>query len=123
VAIEFLQIVVIYVSVVAKDVTAEQVSNAIDAAFKDDGGTIMGGFVEELIEQGKQEGIKVGKQEGQQALRDATLNLLRLRFDAVSPSVTSRLAQITDLDVLGKLNNQAATAETLADFEQYLETL
>ena len=122
-AIEFLQIVVIYISVVAKDVTAEQVSNAIDAAFKDDGGTIMGGFVEELIEQGKQEGIKVGKQEGQQALRDATLNLLRLRFDAVSPSVTNRLTQVTDLEVLGKLNNQAATAETLTDFEQYLETL
>jgi hypothetical protein len=46
--------------------TAEQVNNAIDAAFKDDGGAIMGGFVEELIEQGKQEGIKVGKQKGLQ---------------------------------------------------------
>jgi hypothetical protein len=63
-AVEFLQIVVIYVSVVAKDVTAEQVSNAIDAAFKDDGGAIMGGFVEELIERGKQEGLQEGLKEG-----------------------------------------------------------
>ena len=118
-AVEFLQVVVVYISVAAKDMKAEQVSNAIDTAFREDGGVIMGGFVEELIEQGKREGL----QEGQQALREATLNLLRLRFDAVSPAVTNRLGQITDLKVLGELINRAATAGSLAVFEQHLETL
>jgi predicted transposase/invertase (TIGR01784 family) len=122
-AVEFLQIVVIYVSVVAKDVTAEQVSNAIDAAFKDDGGAIMGGFVEALIERGKQEGLKEGLQEGQQALRNTILDLLLLRFDAASTSITNRIGEITDLEKLRLLARQAGTAESLTNFEQYLDTL
>jgi predicted transposase/invertase (TIGR01784 family) len=118
-AIEFLQVVIIYISVTTKDMTAEQVNNAISAVFKDDGDAIMGGFVEELIEQGKKEGLE----EGQQALRNATLNLLRLRFDSVSPSINDRLRQITDLKVLEQLNSRAATAESLSAFESYLKTL
>jgi predicted transposase/invertase (TIGR01784 family) len=119
-AIEFLQVVVIYVSVVAKDITTEQVSNAIDAAFKDDGGAIMGGFVEELIEQGKQEGLQEGQQQG---LRNAILDLLLLRFDAASASISDRIGKITNLETLRQLNRQAATVETLTAFEEYLDTI
>ncbi|MFZ0545762.1 MAG: Rpn family recombination-promoting nuclease/putative transposase [Candidatus Promineifilaceae bacterium] len=123
IAVEFLQVVIIYISTTAKEMTVEQVSSAIDTAFKDDGGAIMGGFVEELIEQGKRQGKQEGLQEGQQALRSAILDLLRIRFDAAPPSLTNRLGEITDLELLRQLNRQAATAESLTAFEQYLNTL
>jgi hypothetical protein len=76
----------------------------------------MSGFVEELIEQGKQEGQ-------QQGLRNAILDLLRVRFDAASPSIVNRLEEVTDLEALILLNRQAGTAESLTDFEQYLNSL
>jgi hypothetical protein len=116
IGVEFLKIVVIYISTTAKAITAEQVNNALNAAFKDDGGAIMGGFVEELIEQGKQ----VGQQQG---LRNAILDLLRVRFDAAPLSIINRLEKVIDVEVLILLNRQAGTAESLADFEQYLNSL
>ncbi len=118
-AVEFLQVVVYYVSTTQK-ITAKKVSNAIDQAFKDDGGSIMSGFVEELIEQGKKEGLQEGQQQG---LRNAILDLLLLRFDAASISISDQVGEITDLGILKKLNRQAATAETLLAFQQYLESV
>jgi hypothetical protein len=79
----------------------------------------MSGFVEELIEQGKQEGLQVG----QQALRNAILDVLMLRFDAAPPTVSGRLEKINDLETLRQLNREAVTAESLAAFEQFLNTL
>jgi predicted transposase/invertase (TIGR01784 family) len=119
-AVEFLQVVVYYVSATTKDVTVKKVNNAVNTAFKKDGGSIMSGFVEELIEQGKQQGLEEGRQ---RELRNSILDLLLLRFDAASPSLSNRLEEINDLEALRQLNRQAATAETLSDFEQYLETL
>jgi predicted transposase YdaD len=80
----------------------------------------MGGFVEELIEQGKQEGLQEGQQQG---LRNSILDLLLLRFDAASASISDRIGKISNLETLKQLNRQAATAETLNDFEQYLDAL
>lgn len=123
-AVEFLRIVVIYVSVAVNDVTAAQVSHAINEAFQDDGGKIMSGFVEELIEQGKKEGLQEGLQEGQQqALRNTIFDVLLLRFDAAPPSIVDRLREVTDLETLRQLNRQAVIAESLSDFEQSLASL
>jgi flagellar biosynthesis/type III secretory pathway protein FliH len=121
-AVEFLRVVVVYVST-TKEVTTKQVSDAISTAFKDDGGTIMSGFVQDLIEQGKQQGLQEGLHEGQQALRSTILDLLMLRFDPAPPSITKRVGEMTNLEELKLLARQAGTAESLTDFEQYLNTL
>ena len=126
-ALEYLESALRYLSAASKEITAAEMNKALNEAFKDDGGSIMGGFVEKWIEQGKQEGIKVGKQEGleegQQALRNTILDTLLLRFDASVPAISSRLEEINDLETLRELNRQAVAAESLATFEQYLETL
>jgi flagellar biosynthesis/type III secretory pathway protein FliH len=84
----------------------------------------MGGFVEKWIEKGKEEGLQEGLQRGQQeGLRDAVFDLLLLRFDTASSPIADRLGEITDVETLRQLHLQAATAESLTDFEQYLETL
>jgi predicted transposase/invertase (TIGR01784 family) len=126
-ALEYLESALRYLSAASKEITAAEMNKALNEAFKDDGGSIMGGFVEKWIEQGKQEGIKVGKQEGleegQQALRNTILDTLLLRFDASVPAISSRLEEINDLETLRELNRQAVAAESLATFEQHLETL
>lgn len=84
----------------------------------------MAGFVEKWIEQGKEEGLQEGLQEGQQqGRRDSVLDLLMLRFDAAPVSIANRLEEISDLEILRQLNLRAATADSLSEFEQYLETL
>jgi predicted transposase/invertase (TIGR01784 family) len=126
-AIEFLQIVVIYVSVVAKDVTAEKVSNAIDAAFKDDGDAIMSGFVEELIEQGKQEGLKLGLEQGleqglERGLEQSILRVLVRRFNQVPAGIEARLQRMP-VQKLELALDEALIATDLADFDQRLGVL
>lgn len=123
-AIDLLEKALRYLSATAKEIDDRTIRAALKEAFKDDGGSIMGGFVEKWIEKGKQEGLQQGQKEGQQqGLRNAIFDLLLLRFDAASATVSNRLAGITDLETLRQLHLQAATAESLADFEQYLETL
>jgi flagellar biosynthesis/type III secretory pathway protein FliH len=126
-ALEYLEAAIRYLSATAKDISDEQMKAALEAAFKDDGGSIMGGFVEKWIEKGKQEGLQegmqLGKQEGQQALRNAIIDLLLLRFDATPTSIIEGLENISDLETLRQLNRQAATAESLTNFEQYLASL
>jgi hypothetical protein len=126
-AIEFLQIVVIYVSVVAKDVTAEKVSNAIDAAFKEDGDAIMSGFVEELIEQGKQEGLKLGLEQGleqglERGLEQSILRVLVRRFNQVPAGIEARLQRMP-VQKLELALDEALIATDLADFDQRLGVL
>jgi flagellar biosynthesis/type III secretory pathway protein FliH len=123
-----LEVALRYLSAAAKDLTAEGMKLALDEAFKDDGGSIMGGFVEKWIEQGKQQGLEQGLEQGlqegrQQERRNSILDLLLLRFDAAPTSVSNRLAQITDLDLLRQVNRKAATAESITAFEQYLQSL
>lgn len=122
--LELLEKILRYLSAMAKDIDDHTVRAALKEGFKDDGGSIMGGFVEKWIEKGKQEGLEEGKKEGlQEGRRDSILDLLMLRFDAAPVSIANRLEKISDLETLRKLNRQAATADSLAEFEQYLETL
>jgi flagellar biosynthesis/type III secretory pathway protein FliH len=122
--LEYLEVSLRYLSAAAKDLTVENINAVIDQAFKDDGGTIMGGFVEKWIEQGKEQGKEQGLQEGQQqGFRNSILDLLLLRFDSAPPSVSARLTQINDIEVLRQLHREAATADSITAFEGYLETL
>jgi predicted transposase/invertase (TIGR01784 family) len=119
-ALELLEKALRYLSATVRDVNDRQIRAALEEVFKDDGETIMGGFVEKWIEKGKEEGLEVGRQ---QERRNSILDLLLLRFDAAPVSISNRLEEITDLETLRELNRQAATAESLAAFEKYLTSL
>jgi predicted transposase/invertase (TIGR01784 family) len=119
-ALEYLEVALRYLSAAAKDLTAEGMKLALDEAFKDDGGSIMGGFVEKWTEQGKQAGLQEGQQQG---IRNSILDLLMLRFDAAPLSVPTRLTQVNDIEMLRQLRREAATADSITAFEVYLETL
>ena len=67
-------------------------------------------MAEYLIEQGEERGQA-------QAKREAVLKLLRLRFDAVPESVTSRITSMGSLSRLDLLFEEALTAQTLDDID------
>jgi hypothetical protein len=67
-----------------------------------------------------QQWIEEGKQ---QALLNSILDLLRVRFDASPVGLTERLSAIEEPETLSLILRQAAMAESLADFESYLDSL
>ena len=67
-------------------------------------------MAEYLIEQGEERGQT-------QAKREAVLKLLRLRFDTVPESVTSRITSIRSLSRLDALFEKAATVQTFDDID------
>jgi hypothetical protein len=97
-------------------VTQEEVQATLETVLGDQGDEIMPTIAEKWIEQGKQ----VGQQ---QALRNSILDLLLLRLDVAPPAISERLSEITDLETLRDLLRQAATADSLPVFEQFLNTV
>lgn len=71
-------------------------------------------MAEYLMEQGERRGERRGETN---AKREAVLKLLRLRFDAVPESVTSRITSIRSLSRLDALFEKAVTAQTLEDID------
>lgn len=71
-------------------------------------------MAQHLIEQGERRGEKRGET---QAKREAILKLLRLRFDSVPESVTSRITSIRSISRLDSLFEKAATVQTLDDID------
>ena len=67
-------------------------------------------MAEYLIEQGEE-------RDQTQAKREAVLKLLRLRFDTVPESVTSRITSIRSLSRLDALFEKAATVQTFDDID------
>ncbi len=98
----------------------------------------------QIIEEGRQiglkEGLKLGRQIGLKAgleqgiiwgqirgmvegRRDDIIHLLRLRFDPIGPrllAIADSLESIEDADALRELLTQAALSESLDDFQEHL---
>ena len=77
---------------------------------REEGETMAQTMAEYLIEQGEERGQT-------QAKRDAVLKLLRLRFDTVPESVTSRITSIRSLSRLDLLFEEALTTQALDDID------
>ena len=77
---------------------------------KEEGEAMAQTMAEYLIEQGERRGET-------QAKREAVLKLLRIRFDSVPESVTSRITSIRSLSRLDTLFDRVATAKTLDDID------
>ena len=73
------------------------------------------------IKRGMQRGIQQGIQQGAvQTAREAVLEVLSLRFQAVPPSLSERIHQLEDLSVLKELHRKAITVRSLKEFEENL---
>ena len=101
-------------------------------------------WFKQIIEEGRQiglkEGLKLGRQIGLKAgleqgiiwgqirgmvegRRDDIIHLLRLRFDPIVPrllAITDILKRIEDADALRDLLTQAVLSESLDDFQEHL---
>ena len=93
---------------------------------REEGETMAQTMAEYLIEEGEKRGERRGIEEGErrgerrgetQAKREAVLKLLRLRFDTVPESVTSRITSIRSLSRLDSLFEKAVTAQRLDDID------
>ena len=91
-----------------------------------EGETMAQTMAEYLMEQGQKLGEKLGEERGEKlgeergqirAKREAVLKLLRLRFDTVPESVTSRITSIRSLSRLDSLFEEALTTQTLDDID------
>lgn len=123
-AAEFLYVALRYVSVAAEQVTKEELAAAYQKVISDQGDDIMPTLAEQWIEEGKQEGLQQGLREGKkQGILNSIVDLLRLRFDVAPPVLTERLATIEEPETLSLILRQAATADSLSDFERFLDTL
>ena len=84
--------------------------------------TIAQQWIEEGMEKGMEKGMEVGLQKGQehgaiQATQEAIFELIDVRFGKIPSSIAATLAKIHDLPRLKTLFRQAATAETIEEFE------
>lgn len=111
--VEYLGLALRYLSAASKDVTSENIREAIEATKNDPGDDIMPTIVEEWIEKG----IETGRIEAQ---RENILDLLLIRFDAAPRHLTEKISALENLNLLRALHRQAATAESLSAFESYL---
>lgn len=109
-AVEYLRAVLLYV-LAASEVTQEDVKVALDTVLSDEGDKIMPTLAEQWIEEGQYK-----------ATVNIILDTLLLRFDAAPTVVSERIAKIEDIEVLIQLHRRAVTAESLAEFEQVLDT-
>jgi len=82
-------------------------------------------IVQEGLQQGIQEGIQQGLQQGvQQGLVEAVLHLLRTRFDLLGSAVESlavQLQKVSEAEVLRQLLVDAASTESMDEFQASLE--
>jgi predicted transposase/invertase (TIGR01784 family) len=123
-AVQYLYVALRYLSVAADQVTREELTAAYHEVLSDQGDNIMPTLAEQWIEEGKQEGLQQGLREGKkQGILNSIVDLLRLRFDVAPPVLTERLATIEEPETLSLILRQAATADSLSDFERFLDTL
>jgi predicted transposase YdaD len=79
---------------------------------------ILSNIERRAMEAGRQEGRQEGHQEGSiETARTALLLVLTARFNSVSPELSSRVNQISDISMLSQLLQQASVMSSVAEFE------
>ena len=83
--------------------------------------------VEQRLQQTLQQGIRQGLQEGFQVgkleiSREAVLNILGARFEAVPRSVESVIEEMDDLFLLKELLKKSVTVGSIAEFQEFLQS-
>lgn len=119
--LEFLEIVLRYLSAAASQLEEEGLQHAMETAFPETGGDVMPTIAEKWIEQGLEQGLERGLERGMlQATREAILDILKIRFFFVPANTAAAINAIDDTDALRRLRAAAITASSLDDFDRQL---
>ena len=126
--LEFLYTVLRYVSQSGRNVTAADIQQAVVTVFPEEGAVLMATAAEQWMERGKelgkQEGIVIGKQEGERNGLLAAIELgLELKFGATGLQLLPAIYHVTDLDVLRALYKGVKAAQRLAELQELYRAL
>jgi predicted transposase/invertase (TIGR01784 family) len=111
-----------YIHEVREDITPERIFDAL--AKLPEGENVMRSVAAEYSPEAYQNGIQCGKQQGlAEGARNSLLSILANRFGVLRPTVTSKLAKVTDPGVLTSLAPAAATVKSLKEFEAELDSV
>ncbi|MFH0823794.1 MAG: DUF4351 domain-containing protein [Pseudomonadota bacterium] len=120
-ALDFLRTVLVYLSATTKNLTMDDFRKAVGAAFPEKGDAVMGGFVEQLREEGKLEGLQQGMIEGietgrRQATAALTVRQLQRKFRGLDKRTEDRIRQLP-------LEKLEMLSEDLIDFTERSQLL
>ncbi|MDI6793493.1 MAG: hypothetical protein QME81_11615 [bacterium] len=121
--LEYIEVILKYILNAAPtdNINYEDLKAAVDKAL---GGEIMPTIADSLIEQGMQQGMQQGLQQGiLQNAREAVIDILDLRFEAVPQSIVKRLNEIRDTSILKVLHRKGIEVESLKEFEDFAELI
>lgn len=122
--LEFLYTVLRYVSQSGRNVTAADIQQAVVTVFPEEGAVLMATAAEQWMERGKEQGIVIGKQEGERNGLLAAIELgLELKFGATGLQLLPAIYHVTDLDVLRALYKGVKVAQSLAEFQELYRAL
>ncbi|MFZ4662084.1 MAG: Rpn family recombination-promoting nuclease/putative transposase [Caldilineaceae bacterium] len=110
--LEFLYTVLRYVSQTGRNVTAEDIRQAVVTVFPVEGAVLMATAAEQWLEQGKVLGKQEGKQEGLMAAIELGLEL---KFGAAGLALLPMVRQVQNTEVLRTLAESIKTTQTLTE--------
>ncbi len=118
--LEYLEVVLRYLTVATDHLSSEDLYRAVDDAFSPTGGALMTTIAQQWIEQGVEQGIEQGIV---QTARESVLDILQVRFGTIPSDVAETITTIDDALRLKVLRKQAVTVHSLAEFAQVLERI
>ena len=116
---EYLESILTYISSATEQVDESYMVHLIDDVALNTGGEVMPTLYDKWVNKGIERGIEKGSQK---ATRESVVELLEIRFGNRPPRIMTWLDQLTDVPTLKQLHRQAATAQSLNEFEMFLET-
>lgn len=115
---EFLEAVLTYILSATDQIDDGYLSHLVGGVTLNTGDEIMPTLIEKWIEKGMEKGVEKGSQK---MARESVAELLEIRFGKRPPQVLTWLNQLTDVPTLKGLLREAATAESIGAFEQFLK--
>jgi len=109
--LEFLESILTYISSATEQVDESYLGHLIEDVALNTGGEFMPTLYDKWVEKGSQN-----------ATRDSVVEILEIRFGNRPPQILTWLNQLTDVPTLKQLHRQAATAQSLNEFEMFLKT-
>ncbi len=125
-ALEYLEVVLRYLSQAAEEVSAEEMKETVEEILPE-GGELMTTIAQQWLEKGKQQGLQEGIQQGmqqgiQQGMYDgllAGIELgLELRFGSEGLYLLPEIARIQDVNVLRAVHLAIKSAQSLEDLRR-----
>ena len=120
-ALEYLRTALYYIGNAARYLERPKLITIVQGILAEEGNEAMQTIAETWIEEGRQEGLEQGIEQGRiRTLQDAVLNLLTIRFGSFAEELEMTVRDMQDGKVLERWFEAAATAVSLAEFQQRL---